>query len=136
SGKAATPQLEGLLALKGVIEAEDAGLEPDAQAELEAAIGASIAVALDGLLASRRDEGRSLLAVLTAQGDRIGVLAGAAARRARRPAGRHQGPLRGAAEGAGGRGGQRGAHRPGGGRHGGEGRRAGGAGQTVGTRRI
>jgi uncharacterized protein (TIGR00255 family) len=63
------------MALKGVIEAEDAGLDPEVQAELEAAMGASIAVALDGLLAARRDEGRALLAVLTAQVDRIGVLA-------------------------------------------------------------
>jgi uncharacterized protein (TIGR00255 family) len=78
SGKAASPKLDGLLALRGVIEAEDAGLDPEAQAELEAAIGGSIAVALDGLLAARRDEGRSLLAVLTAQVDRISVLAGEA----------------------------------------------------------
>ena len=78
SGKAASPQLDGLLALKGVIEAEDAGLEPEEQAELEAAIGGSLAVALDGLLAARREEGRALLTVLTAQVDRIADLAGQA----------------------------------------------------------
>ena len=73
-GRVGPPSLDGLLALKGVIEAEDAGLDPDAQAELEAAMGASVAVALDGLLAARREEGRSLLAVLSAQVERIGDL--------------------------------------------------------------
>ena len=74
NGRVGPPSLDGLLALKGVIEAEDAGLDPDAQAELEAAMGASVAVALDGLLAARREEGRSLLAVLSAQVERIGDL--------------------------------------------------------------
>jgi uncharacterized protein (TIGR00255 family) len=77
-GRVKKPRLDGLLALKGVIEAEDAGLEPEAQAELEAALAASIAVALDGLLAARREEGRALLGVLSAQVDRIGALAGEA----------------------------------------------------------
>ena len=77
-GRILAPSLDGLLALRGVIEADDAGLDPEVQAELEAAIGGSIAVALDGLLAARREEGTALLAVLSAQVDRIGDLAGQA----------------------------------------------------------
>lgn len=73
-GRIAPPRLDGLLALRGVIEADDAGMDPDAQAELEAAIAASVAVALDGLLRARREEGASLLSVLSAQVDRIGDL--------------------------------------------------------------
>ncbi len=78
-GRVKPPRLDGLLALRGVIEADDAGLDPDAQAALEAAMAASIAVALDGLLAARREEGAALLSVLGAQVARIGDLAGQAA---------------------------------------------------------
>lgn len=78
AGRVAPPRLDGLLALRGVVEAEDAGLDPEAQAEVEAAMAASIAVALDGLLAARREEGRSLLPVLSAHVERIGDLAGQA----------------------------------------------------------
>lgn len=74
-GRITPPSLDGLLALRGVIEAEDAGLDPEAQAELEAAIAASVGVALDGLSAARREEGAALLAVLGAQVSRIGDLA-------------------------------------------------------------
>ena len=77
-GRAAAPRLDGLLALRGVVEAEDAGLDPETQAEVESAMAASVAVALDGLLAVRREEGRSLLPVLSAQMERIGDLAGQA----------------------------------------------------------
>jgi len=73
-GRIKAPRLDGLLALRGVIEADDAGLDPEAQAELEAAIAATVAVALDGLVAARREEGASLLSVLSAQVDRIGDL--------------------------------------------------------------
>jgi len=73
-GRIAPPSLDGLLALRGVIEAEDAGLDPEAQAELEAAIAASIGAALDGLAAARREEGAALLTVLSGQVDRIGEL--------------------------------------------------------------
>jgi uncharacterized protein (TIGR00255 family) len=78
SGRAGLPSLDGLLALRGVIEAEDAGLDPEAQAELEAAMGASVAVALEGLLVARRQEGAALLPVLNGQVARISELAGQA----------------------------------------------------------
>lgn len=77
-GRAAPPTLDGLLALRGVIEAEDAGLDPEAQAELEAAMGASVAAALDGLLVARRQEGTALLPVLKGQVERIFEFAGQA----------------------------------------------------------
>lgn len=77
-GRVAAGRLDGLLALRGVIEADDAGLDAEALAELEAAMAASIGVALDGLAAARAAEGRQLLPVLSGQVDRIGVLAAAA----------------------------------------------------------
>jgi uncharacterized protein (TIGR00255 family) len=78
AGRAGPPTLDGLLALRGVIEAEDAGLDADAQAELEAAMAASIAQALDGLLAARREEGAALAPVLGGQVGRIAELTGQA----------------------------------------------------------
>ena len=74
AGKAGPPSLDGLLALKGVIESEDAVEDPEARAELEAAMGAAIGAALDGLLAARREEGASLEPVLTGFLDRIQAL--------------------------------------------------------------
>jgi uncharacterized protein (TIGR00255 family) len=73
-GRAAAPRLDGLLALRGVIEADDTGLDPEAVAELEAAMGGSISLALDALLTSRRGEGASLAPVLNGQVTRIGEL--------------------------------------------------------------
>jgi uncharacterized protein (TIGR00255 family) len=77
-GRVAAPTLDGLLALRGVIEADDTGLDPEAQAELEAAMGASVAAALDGLLVARRQEGTALLPVLKGQVERIFEFAGQA----------------------------------------------------------
>jgi uncharacterized protein (TIGR00255 family) len=74
AGRAAAPTIEGLMALRGVIEADDALLDPEAQAALEARMAASIAAALDGLATARREEGAALLPVLTAQIDRIAEL--------------------------------------------------------------
>jgi len=74
SGQAGPPALDGLLSLKGVIEAADTVEDPEAQAALEAAMGASIAAALDELAAARTEEGRALLGVLGALVDHIGTL--------------------------------------------------------------
>ena len=74
SGQAAPPSLDGLLALRGVIEAADAVEDPEAQAPLEAAMAASIAVALDGLAAGRAEEGRALEGVLGGLVGQIGEL--------------------------------------------------------------
>ena len=77
-GTVEAPRLDGLLALRGVLEADDAVMDPEAQAALEAAMAASIGAALDGLAAARAEEGAALLGVLTGQVRRIGVLAGQA----------------------------------------------------------
>jgi uncharacterized protein (TIGR00255 family) len=78
TGMAAPPRLDGLLALRGVIEAADAEADPEVQAELEAAMTASIAAALDALLEARREEGAALLVVLNGLVDRIAELVGQA----------------------------------------------------------
>ena len=77
-GAVAPPRLDGLLALKGVIEAEEAGVDPEAQGLLEAAMAASIGAALDEMGRARAAEGVALLGVLSGQLARIGVLAGQA----------------------------------------------------------
>ena len=78
TGMAAAPRLDGLLALRGVVEAADAVEDPELQAELEAAMAVSIAAALDGLLAARREEGVALAGVLGGLVDRIEQLVGQA----------------------------------------------------------
>ncbi len=78
SGKATPPTLDGLLALRGVIEAADAVEDPEAQAELEAAMAASIAAALDGLAEARAGEGKALAGVLGGLVSHIGELTGKA----------------------------------------------------------
>ena len=74
SGQAGPPSLDGLLSLKGVIEAADAVEDPEAQAALEAAMAVSIGAALDGLLGARNEEGRALAGVLAGLVDHIGSL--------------------------------------------------------------
>ncbi len=77
-GRAATPSLDGLFALRGVIEADAGADDPDVLAAVEKAMAASVAEALDGLLATRQEEGASLSGVLAGQIDRIEVLVGEA----------------------------------------------------------
>jgi uncharacterized protein (TIGR00255 family) len=74
SGQAGPPALDGLLSLKGVIEAADAVEDPEVQGALEAAMAVSIASALDELAAARTEEGRALLGVLGPLVDHIGTL--------------------------------------------------------------
>jgi uncharacterized protein (TIGR00255 family) len=78
TGMAGPPRLDGLLSLRGVIEAADGVDDPDALAALEAAMGASIAAALDALAVARREEGRSLEGVLAGLVDRVAELVGQA----------------------------------------------------------
>ena len=68
------PRLDGLLSLRGVIEADDAGLEPEVQAGLEAAMAACLGAALDDLARARAGEGAALAPILASQVDRIGEL--------------------------------------------------------------
>jgi uncharacterized protein (TIGR00255 family) len=78
---AAPPQLDALLAVRGVIEPADA--EDDAaRAGREEAMGASLARCLDLLARAREEEGQRLLPALAAHLDRCQALAGEAARSA------------------------------------------------------
>jgi uncharacterized protein (TIGR00255 family) len=74
TGMAQAPTLDGLLALRGVIETSDAEEDPEAVAALETAMAASIGAALDGLAAGRAEEGRALQGVLDGLTGRIGEL--------------------------------------------------------------
>jgi uncharacterized protein (TIGR00255 family) len=78
AGRVGPPTLDGLLALRGVIEAEEAVEDPDARTALEAAIGASVAAALDALAKARGEEGAALEQLLSGFLDRIAELVGAA----------------------------------------------------------
>lgn len=74
NGRAAPPSIDGLLGLRGVIEAEDTVLEADTQAALEDSMTGSIVAAFDALEIVRRQEGAALLGVLDGQMERIGKL--------------------------------------------------------------
>ncbi|MDO8899917.1 MAG: YicC/YloC family endoribonuclease [Phenylobacterium sp.] len=78
-GRAAPPRVDGLLALRGVIEVTEADPDPEALARVEAAMGASLTEALDALQLAREAEGAALMGVLAGQTDRIADLTAAAA---------------------------------------------------------
>ncbi|MEO3387713.1 YicC/YloC family endoribonuclease [Mesorhizobium sp. CAU 1741] len=65
---------DGLLSLRGVLEIPDAVEDEEARAELDAAILAALAGALDNLLASRRAEGDALGELLRGHLDAIATL--------------------------------------------------------------
>ena len=74
AGKVARPSLDGLLALRGVVEAAETLDDPDAQAAIEAAMALSIGAALESLAEARREEGIALTGVLITLVDRIELL--------------------------------------------------------------
>jgi len=78
TGLASPPAFDGLLALRGVIEAGETTETPEVLAEVEAAMAASVKAALDGLSTTRQEEGASLTVVLSGLVDRIETLVGAA----------------------------------------------------------
>jgi uncharacterized protein (TIGR00255 family) len=78
AGRAAPPRLDGLLALRGVIEVADAEADPEAQAQLESAMAASVAEAMEQLKAARAAEGLALREVLAGLAAQIADLAGQA----------------------------------------------------------
>ena len=78
SGRATPPSMDGLLSLRGVIEAGDDEGDAEAHAAVEAAIAASITTTLDGLKAARLEEGASLGALLIGFLDRIVTLVASA----------------------------------------------------------
>lgn len=64
---AAAPRIDGLLALRGVIEVAEAEESATEREALEVALLASLAEALDGLLAARLEEGTRLGQILSGQ---------------------------------------------------------------------
>ena len=78
----APARVDGLLALKGVIVADDASIlaDPVARAHRDAAILESLAAAFDRLVRERCGEGAKLAALLSAQFNQIERLVGEAAR--------------------------------------------------------
>lgn len=74
TGMVAKPALDGLLALKGVIEAREDEDDAETRAAVEAAMAASILQALDGLKAARLEEGAALAPVLNGLIDRMEAL--------------------------------------------------------------
>ena len=68
---ATPPSADGLLALRGVLEAPEEDEDPEARAAVEAAMAAGIDAALDALKTSRDREGAQLLPVIETFVDRI-----------------------------------------------------------------
>lgn len=74
------PRLDGLLALKGVIEQHQSPLPPDEEEALNAAIRTLADQVVASLAAARRDEGRRICDVLTVRLDEIEALTASAER--------------------------------------------------------
>ncbi len=80
------PRLDGLLAIKGVVEVIDAEEGEDERRAVEAAVIAGFAAVLEGLVEVRRREGEALGRILSARLGEIAALIGRAeAAAARRP---------------------------------------------------
>jgi uncharacterized protein (TIGR00255 family) len=77
-GGVAEPRFDGLLSLKGVMDAADEDDDVEVRAAVEQAMAQSLAAAFDGLKASRDEEGAALGLVLGGLVDRIATLADAA----------------------------------------------------------
>ncbi|KRA60277.1 hypothetical protein ASD79_08565 [Caulobacter sp. Root655] len=82
TGMVAKPSLDGLLALRGVIDVREEEDEAEDRAQVEAAMAVSIAQALDGLKVARLEEGAALAPILTGAVDRIETLTDLAAHEA------------------------------------------------------
>lgn len=77
-GEAAAPRFDGLLSVRGVLEAVELEESADARVELEAAIASPIREAMDGLAKARGEEGTALEPVLSGLIDQIDALRAAA----------------------------------------------------------
>jgi uncharacterized protein (TIGR00255 family) len=75
AGLASQPRMDGMLALRGVIENGEDEDDAEARAAVEAAMAATIAEAMDGLKTARLEEGAALERVLGGLVDRIAALA-------------------------------------------------------------
>lgn len=80
AGHAVTPTADGILAVKGIIEVAETITDPEAEAERRVAVLAGFEEALNRLVASRRDEGALLSAILDQRLDEVATLAEAAER--------------------------------------------------------
>lgn len=77
--RVAKPRWDGLLAVRGVVQSDDAAeLSEEARAAFEAALLDGFARALDGLAAARQAEGRTLKALFSDAADRLDGLIAAA----------------------------------------------------------
>lgn len=76
---AAPPRIDALLSVRGIIEVEESQPSEEEQAELEAAIGRSVAEAVAALAAARAAEGAHLADILHGHLDTIARLTEAAA---------------------------------------------------------
>lgn len=72
------PSWDGLLAVRGVLQSEDAEIDPDARAALEVVLARGFELALDDLSQARQAEGRMLAVVFTEAADRLDTLIAAA----------------------------------------------------------
>lgn len=79
-GRARKPSVEGLLGVRGVMEAVEEAESPEARAEVERAMAASVGVAIEALREARREEGAALAPVLAGAVARVeGLVAAASA---------------------------------------------------------
>lgn len=72
------PRLDGILALRGVLEVREPELGPDAEAAFAAAFLAAVDACIDDLVRARRDEGGRIASVLNDRIDEIEKLTEAA----------------------------------------------------------
>lgn len=72
------PRLDGILALRGVLEQHESPLSAEAEEALHAAIIAAVERAVSGLVAARREEGARIAAILNERIDEIAALTKAA----------------------------------------------------------
>ena len=77
-GKVERPRLDGLLALRGVVETGEVEEGEDVLREREAAVLRSLDVALEALEAARRQEGARLVEILTSQINEVADLTASA----------------------------------------------------------
>jgi uncharacterized protein (TIGR00255 family) len=72
------PSLDGIMALRGVLEQHETSLAPEEEEALTADILATVEQAIAGLVAARRDEGARIAAILNERIDEIAALTKAA----------------------------------------------------------
>jgi uncharacterized protein (TIGR00255 family) len=70
-GRAAKPRWDGILAVRGVVQSEDATEQTEERAAFESALVAGFGVALEGLAQARQAEGRALAAIFSDAADRL-----------------------------------------------------------------